>query len=235
MEWFTARLPDEIFALVLAFALSAIIGYERRRRLKSAGLRTHALVAVGSAVFTIVSSDGFGGALGTDVALDPSRIAAQIVSGIGFLGAGVIFVRRDTVSGLTTAASIWMSAAIGMACGARLPMLAIIATALYLVGVTVLPIIGRRFAPDAAEETVILAEYREGKGALRAVLAEFAAAGTVATFESATERERPGKSPRIRAHIRITGASPHELEPLVRSVAEVPGVTSVRVLSDADV
>ena len=100
--------------LGLAFGLSAVIGLEREIRQKNAGLRTHILVGVGAALFMLVSKYGF-----TDVqarglvVVDPSRVAAQIVSGVGFLGAGLIFVRRDAVRGLTTAAGIWVTAAVG--------------------------------------------------------------------------------------------------------------------------
>src|SRR3984957_5040653 len=111
--------------LALALVLSASIGLEREIRQKSAGLRTHTLVGVGAALFMLISKYGF-----TDVVipgqviLDPSRVAAQIVTGIGFLGAGLIFVRQDAVRGLTTAAAIWVTAAIGAASGAGLPILA---------------------------------------------------------------------------------------------------------------
>ncbi|KOG89448.1 magnesium transporter MgtC, partial [Streptomyces varsoviensis] len=102
--------------LGIALLLSSLIGLEREVRQKSAGLRTHTLVGVGSALFMEVSIHGFGSMTGLDgVALDPSRVAAQIVSGIGFIGGGLIFVRRDAVRGLTTAATIWLTCAVGMA------------------------------------------------------------------------------------------------------------------------
>src|SRR5829696_4943490 len=144
MTWVSDTTWTEMGLLALAFVLSATIGLERNRRFKSAGLRTHTLVGVGSTVFTLVSAYGFAGVMGRTAAVDPSRIAAQIVSGIGFLGAGVIFVRRGSVSGLTTAASIWLTAAIGMACGAGMPALAVMATAFHLLTVTVLAKLGRR-------------------------------------------------------------------------------------------
>ena len=110
--------------LGLALALSALIGLEREIRQKNAGLRTHTLVGVGAALFMLISKYGFTDVLVRgEVILDPSRVAAQIVSGVGFLGAGLIFVRRDAVRGLTTAASIWIAAAIGAAAGAGLPWL----------------------------------------------------------------------------------------------------------------
>src|ERR1700728_2461799 len=115
----------QIGELGLGFGLSAVVGLEREIRQKSAGLRTHTLVGVGAALFVLISKYGFTDVLVRgEVILDPSRVAAQIVTGIGFIGAGLIFVRRDSVRGLTTAASIWVTAAIGSAAGAGLPVLA---------------------------------------------------------------------------------------------------------------
>jgi putative Mg2+ transporter-C (MgtC) family protein len=107
----------------MAFLLSMLIGVEREVRQKSAGLRTHTLVGVGAALFMLISKYGFNDVLRPClVELDPSRMAAQIVSGVGFLGAGLIFVRRDSVRGLTTTAAVWVTAAVGAACGAGLPI-----------------------------------------------------------------------------------------------------------------
>src|SRR6204780_772226 len=118
--------------LGLAMLLSAGIGLEREIRQKDAGLRTHTLVGVGAALFMLISKYGFTDVLEPGlVVLDPSRVAAQIVSGIGFIGAGLIFVRRDSVRGLTTAASIWLTAAIGAAAGAGLVVLAVLAVGIY--------------------------------------------------------------------------------------------------------
>jgi putative Mg2+ transporter-C (MgtC) family protein len=115
--------------LGLALLLSAAVGLEREIRQKNAGLRTHTLVGVGAALFMLISKYGFTDVLQPRlVVLDPSRVAAQIVTGVGFLGAGLIFVRRDSVRGLNTAASIWVTAAIGSAAGAGLPVLAALAT-----------------------------------------------------------------------------------------------------------
>ncbi|MFI2614007.1 MgtC/SapB family protein [Streptomyces sp. NPDC018584] len=116
----------------MAFLLSGVIGLEREIRQKAAGLRTYTIVGVGAALFTLVSKYGFSDVLHTGtVSLDPSRMAAQIVSGLGFIGAGVIFVQRGSVQGLTTAATIWLTAAVGSAAAAGLPLLAVLATAAY--------------------------------------------------------------------------------------------------------
>ena len=120
--------------LVLAAALGSVIGFERERLSWAAGLRTHMLVCVGSALLMIVSAFGFEDVLSADhVILDPSRVAAQVVSGIGFLGAGSILLRGDVVKGLTTAASLWTVAAIGLAVGGGLYLAAVVATAIILV------------------------------------------------------------------------------------------------------
>ncbi len=128
--------------LVLAGVLGAVIGLDREYRAKEAGFRTHFLVSLGSALIMIVSQYGFAGVLGTPgVSLDPSRVAAQIVSGIGFLGAGTIIFQKQFVRGLTTAAGLWATAGIGMAVGGGLYALGLIATLLTLAGLELLTLI----------------------------------------------------------------------------------------------
>ncbi|KGT03652.1 mgtC family protein [Burkholderia pseudomallei] len=123
-----------IMRLMLAAALGSVIGIERERLSWAAGLRTHMLVCVGSALIMIVSAFGFADVLGqAHVDLDPSRMAAQVVSGIGFLGAGSILLRGEIVRGLTTAASLWSVAAVGLAVGGGLYAAAIAATIIILV------------------------------------------------------------------------------------------------------
>ena len=120
---------------LLAAALGAGIGYQRERAGKAAGVRTHVLVSSGAALFTLASIYGFGGAV-----VDISRVAAGVVVGIGFIGAGVILrgQREEEVAGLTTAATIWITAAIGLAAGAGMYLLSVIATAVA-VGILLLP------------------------------------------------------------------------------------------------
>ena len=126
---------EMVLRLALAGVLGGVIGAEREYRGKVAGTRTHLLVALGSALMLLVSQHGFG-AQG-----DPGRVAAQIVSGIGFIGAGAIMVDRKSVHGLTTAAGIWVAAGIGMATAAGLYGLAIATTVLALVGLEVFGIL----------------------------------------------------------------------------------------------
>jgi len=127
-----------ILRIFVAALLGGLIGLEREYREKSAGFRTHFLVALGSALFMIISQYGFTTALGAspevDLRLDPSRVAAQVVSGIGFIGAGTIMLQRNIIRGLTTAAGIWVTAAIGLACGGGMYILATAGTLLVLAG-----------------------------------------------------------------------------------------------------
>ncbi len=126
---FSLTVSEEIeiaVRLVLAAAFGAAVGYERRSADKPAGLRTLSLVAVGSALFTIISTFGFENA-------DQSRVAAQIVTGVGFLGAGTILRSGGSISGLTTAATIWATAAIGMAVGSGLYIAAVAGTIIILI------------------------------------------------------------------------------------------------------
>jgi len=117
----TALSFETIISLVLAVALGAVVGLEREKTHKPAGIRTHMLVSLGSALFTIVS---------VSFSIDPARIAAGIVTGIGFIGAGTIFAEKDKVQGLTTAASLWATAAIGLAAGIGDYPLALLVTVL---------------------------------------------------------------------------------------------------------
>lgn len=124
----------------MAFLLSAAVGMEREIRHKSAGFRTYTVVGTSAALFLLISKYGFMDVLANGlVVLDPSRVAAQIVTGIGFIGAGLIFVRQDRVQGLTTAATVWLVTGIGMACGAGLWRLAVAATFAYFIVALVFP------------------------------------------------------------------------------------------------
>ena len=118
---------EMVLRLLLAAALGAVIGFQRERAGKPAGIRTHSLISLGAALFTVASALGFVGA-------EPSRIAAGIVAGIGFLGAGAILRSREgIIAGLTTAATIWVSAGIGLAAGAGMYIIAPVATAITVV------------------------------------------------------------------------------------------------------
>ena len=135
---------DFVWRLVLAAIFGTIIGLDREYREKEAGFRTHFLVSLGSALMMIVSQYGFSEILTHDgVSLDPSRIAAQVVSGIGFIGAGTIIFNHQIVRGLTTAASLWATAGIGLTAGAGMSWLALAATILALVALEGLSLVFR--------------------------------------------------------------------------------------------
>jgi putative Mg2+ transporter-C (MgtC) family protein len=154
-----------VIRLLLASILGGVIGFERERLDWAAGLRTHMLVCVGAALAMIVSSFGFHDVLGQpNIVLDPSRIAAQVVSGIGFLGAGTImFLRHEVIRGLTTAAGLWTVAAIGLTVGAGLYYTGIIATVIVLVVLAGLrPVERRFFRKRAGRRIVVSCSHEDG-------------------------------------------------------------------------
>jgi putative Mg2+ transporter-C (MgtC) family protein len=230
ITFYSESLLTELALLGLAFVLSVAIGVERSRRLKSAGLRTHALVGLGSAMFTLVSAYGFQAMLGPEVVLDPSRIAAQIVSGIGFLGAGVIFVKNDAVNGLTTAASIWMTAAIGMACGAGMPLLAVAGTVLHLASVTLLTMFNKRIQHSVVAEPHVEIRYRYSKTVLMSVLEVVAEYGYVVSRIS-----RSGDSDEGVLQIRLPNTTRSaKVDQLLSTLASVRGVRIAARIDDDD-
>jgi putative Mg2+ transporter-C (MgtC) family protein len=157
---------DNLLRLSVAAGLGGAIGFERELREREAGLRTHILVCVGSALFTIVSAYGFEGFLNSGqpvVRADPTRIAAQIVTGIGFLGAGAIIRQGISVRGLTTAATLWVAAAIGIAAGAGYYSGAVLATAITILALGPLRLVGYRvFERLRPEERTVIVELRPG-------------------------------------------------------------------------
>jgi putative Mg2+ transporter-C (MgtC) family protein len=162
----TLNWDESLLRLALAAVLGGLIGVERELREREAGLRTHLLVALGSALFTIVGAYGFHDFLESGdpvVRADPTRIAAQIVTGIGFLGAGAIIRQGFSVRGLTTAATLWVVAAVGLAAGAGYYSAAVITTALVLIALYPLRIIAyqilRRYR---AEDGRLLVELPAG-------------------------------------------------------------------------
>jgi len=145
--------PQElVLRLVVAAVLGGLVGLERERLEWAAGMRTHALVSLGSALFMVVSIFGFSDILNEQhVILDPSRVAAQVASGIGFIGAGTIIFRREIVKGLTTAASIWAVAAVGLAVGGGMFLAAISATLLALALLVLAMPVKQRLFPNRKE------------------------------------------------------------------------------------
>jgi putative Mg2+ transporter-C (MgtC) family protein len=210
--------------LGLAFILSSLIGLEREFRAKSAGLRTHTLVGIAAALIMLVSKYGFEDTLVKNaVVLDPSRVGAQIVSGIGFIGGGLIFVHRDIVRGLTTAAIIWLTAAVGMACGAGLPLLAIFVTATHFLVVYGYTGIARRIL---AEQSDLDVQYTPGKGAVEKVMQMCTGRGY--TIQELTVEQSDATGPDKRTmHFKVSGR--RGVESLVVAIADIKGVTTATV------
>lgn len=234
INFFSDSTLTEVTLLLLAFVLSALIGIEREYYdTRSAGLRTHILVGLGAVVFTLVSIYGFSGMLGPYMTLDPSRIAAGVVAGIGFLGAGVIFVRQNVVNGLTTAASIWVTAAIGMASGAGMVVLAIVATALYLITVIILDVFGRHIRRPHGDQLVTVILYKENQDVLREVLALSTSLGYQTSLTMTNKLETPDKPTTFESHLVFSGRKGSQ-ESLVEQLGEIKGITSVQVTKDDD-
>ncbi|HEY3849457.1 MAG TPA: MgtC/SapB family protein [Steroidobacteraceae bacterium] len=210
--------------LSLALMLSALIGLEREHRMKSAGLRTHTLVGVASALIVLISKYGFSDVLSKSIILDPSRVAAQIVSGIGFIGGGLIFVQRDVVRGLTTAAIIWLTAAIGMACGAGLPLLALFATGGHFIVIYAMAPLAQRVLSERAELEV---EYLPGRGAVEQIL-QMCAGREFSIHDLAMRPGDAGPGLEMRAmHLDLRGRRGIDL--LAVSIGDISGVVAVRV------
>jgi putative Mg2+ transporter-C (MgtC) family protein len=224
---------DLLWRLGLALALSSVIGVEREIRQKSAGLRTYALVGTGAALFMLVSQYGFLDTLGNHSTLDPSRVAAQIVSGIGFIGGGVIFVRRDAVRGLTTAAGVWATAAIGMAAGGDLPLLATATTCIYLLVSAAYPTLERLLPRSRYSASRVVVTYRDGRGLLRRLLGVFPEHG-FAVSDVAVERTagRADSNGDRAVTVRLEVRGPGSLNSLAGELNDVEGVLEVTTAED---
>ena len=213
----------QIGLLALAFVLSSIIGLERELRQKPAGLRTHALVGVGAALFVLVSKYGFSDVEKPGlVVIDPARVAAQIVSGIGFIGAGVIFVRGDLVRGLTTAAIVWMTAAVGMACGSGLVVLALVVTGGHFVVVVGFTLLEERMPGVRGTDAALRVSYVNGRDVLAHVLTE-CERRRVVVLRVETDRASGDGLPQATLHVRGRGT----LGDLVFALDRLDGVLAV--------
>ncbi|WP_243787805.1 MgtC/SapB family protein [Saccharopolyspora gloriosae] len=217
-----------------ALVLSSLVGLEREVRAKSAGLRTHTLVGVGAALFMLVSKYGFGDMLEFErVSLDPSRVAAQVVSGIGFIGGGLIFVRRDVVRGLTTAATVWLVAAIGMACGGGLVLLASAATLVHFLVAVGYPWLLRLLRGVLWEPQVVRVGYLDGHGVLREVLTLCTSRGLKVLDLQVEREDTDGEQQRTAVvAVRLQGKRP--VSGLVEEINTFPGVLHAAVGDSAE-
>ena len=186
---------DISIRLGVALLLGGLIGIEREVRSKDAGFRTHFLVSLGSALFCIVSQYGFG----TEVK-DASRVAAQVVSGIGFLGAGTIIFQKNVIRGLTTAAGLWVTAAIGLACGTGMYAAAAVGTVLVLVGLEVL----NALLPQLGTATVQLTFQATSRESVKKVMDEIKHENLeIRTYELKDRRTSQGEIYEVSVELKV--------------------------------
>ncbi len=218
-----------ILRLIIATVLGCLIGLERERRVWAAGMRTHMLVCVGSALFMVVSSFGFYDILGTEhVMLDPSRVAAQVVSGIGFLGAGTIIFRRDAVRGLTTAASLWVVAAIGLASGGGLYLAAIVTTLLTLVILALLKPLERRLFTDRRPQNLLVVADRAQTSLVAIESALRTANVDVSYIQWRIGNDQDTNGAHYQVEIGFNKMRGPDLPLVMDSLRSVPGVSTIR-------
>ena len=193
---------------LIAGLLGAIIGLDRAYRAKEAGFRTHFLVCLGSALFMLVSQYGFSDVIQEGVTrFDPGRVAAQVESGIGFIGAGTIIIHRQLVRGLTTAASLWATAGIGLAAGAHMYTVAAAATVLTLFGLEVLTLV---FGELGRRRTMIVFSAAD-RGAVDAMFARLESRDySVISYEVEAARTPEGVVHRATLVIRAKGTAAEE-------------------------
>ena len=222
---------DAFLRLGAASGCGALIGLERESRNQLAGMRTHALVAAGAAVFTIAGAHGFPDlARGPNV--DPMRVAAQIASGIGFIGAGAIIRDRGSVRGVTTAAALWTSAALGLAAGAGLWWLAAAGAAITLVVLIALrPLSSRVLTPFTTPLRTIDVEYQRGHGTMGPLFDAIRRAG--AELDDLSIHDADGGSTRsVAVDVRVR--DPADLEDVTSAVAALPEVDRCSVRRTPD-
>jgi putative Mg2+ transporter-C (MgtC) family protein len=219
-----------VLRLAVAAVLGSLIGLDRERLQWAAGLRTHMLVCVGSCLVMIVSAFGFADVLGTHVILDPSRVAAQVVSGVGFLGAGSIILRNEVVKGLTTAASLWTVAAVGLAVGCGLYVPAVAGTAIILVILVGLKPIEERFrrSRQSVEIRLISARGTISVGTLEKALGSQAGRITQLIVEPADGPEEDAVT------LGLSRLPAREVAAVLAALEKMPGVTEVRRAGSPD-
>jgi putative Mg2+ transporter-C (MgtC) family protein len=216
---------DLVGRLALSALLGSFIGYERERLAWAAGLRTHMLVCVGSTLITIVSAYGFADVLTTGVELDPSRMAAQVVSGIGFLGAGAIMARGEVVRGLTTAASVWTVAGIGLAVGGGLYVPAVAATIIILIILAGIKPLERRFIGNRQLRALVIFTDRDALSLPKLHEALGASSTRVQTF---IMRQKTGATDPDEIHITLSRLTEVQFSAVTKRLAALPGVREIK-------
>ncbi|MGZ6695936.1 MAG: MgtC/SapB family protein [Solirubrobacteraceae bacterium] len=217
----TLDAADAFLRISAAGGCGALIGLERESRNQLAGIRTHALVAVGAAIFTLAGAHGFA-ELPRGPNVDSMRVAAQIASGIGFIGAGAIIRDRGSVRGITTAAALWTSAALGLAAGAGVWWAVAAGAALTLVILVALrPVSTHLVAPLASPHRTIDIEYEKGHGTLGPILDAIRAAG--AELDDLTISDAASGMRAVAVDVRVR--DPAELDEVAESLGELPEVS----------
>ncbi|SHE10921.1 putative Mg(2+) transport ATPase [Chlamydia abortus] len=218
-------LAASLLRLTVAGICGALIGDERKNRMKDAGIRTHFMVSVGAALMILVSKYGFQDQIGWDnLSLDPSRIAAQVVSGVSFLGAGMIFLQRQTVKSLTTAAGIWATSGIGMAIGAGLYWIGISVTVLILIAQVLLHGRFNWLEGPKTEQLVVRMEDQPGAvEALQRILAD----KSIAILNFQAEKWSKKEDPVIELEMVVRLPSHLTLQQLMTLIQEVNEVRTV--------
>lgn len=216
---------DFMLRLLIAGAMGVCIGVEREYRAKEAGYRTHFLVALGSALLMIVSQYGFSDVLAADlVRLDPSRIAAQVVSGIGFIGAGTIILQKQIVRGLSTAAGVWATSGIGLAIGAGMYGVGIAATVLVLLGLEALSF----FFKSMGLRNMIIEFTLTDKDDLKRVTSRFHEKGfIVVSYEMTESASVNGEIYQVSMTVKAKHMNEEAL--LLMFLNEFPGVTVTKL------
>lgn len=222
-------------SLLTAMTLCSLIGIERMHQHKPAGIRTHAIVGMSSALFTMVGSHGFTAITAQIHNFDPTRVAAQVVSGIGFIGAGLIFVNRHNIQGLTTAASVWFSAAVGMACASELKIPAVIVVVLYFILLYVFsPLIAWLLKTLHSEEITI--EYDDTHGTLRKIMQYVTSCGISARIEQVSKKRLDNGQSAYYATLVFKGIKKGSFntELITSDLSEIKGVKGVHFQSIHD-
>jgi len=224
---------DLILRLVAAAAAGSVLGFEREVRNHAAGIRTHALVALGAALFTVAGAYGFGD-LTRAPSIDPARVGAQVAAGIGFIGAGAIIRNGTSVRGLSTAATLWLGAAIGLAAGAGLYVIVLTATLLVLIILVALEVLERaahRIAPNSGTLEV---RYARGHGTLGPLLRTLENVNARIDGIRIEDDDTNAAGPGVRvASLRMTLRHATDGDHITARLAERPEVEKVQWLSSS--
>lgn len=214
---------DYLLRVICAGLCGVLIGYERKSRMKEAGIRTHFIVGVGAALMMVVSKYGFQDQEAwTNLSLDPSRVAAQVVSGVGFIGAGMIFTQRNMIKGLTTAAGIWTTAGIGLAVGAGMYSLGVGVTLFILVGQSVLH---SKFYRLATPSTLQIVLHANNEPEMLLHIREMMKGKNIQIQSFQTERGSNGEE--IVIHLGLKLPRANGAEDLLTIIEELPGIRVV--------